>query len=145
MTQIEFVLMFACRDRSVFEGEMDQDSNEVILSDCDGRLYEGLSSNFFVINSEGNLQTAPLDSVLIGTVMKGILEEFRGDNHHHHHLVLEHANVSEIRNWKGAFITSTSRRVLPVNRILLEDGEIVEIPESKVIENIRDKMAGIYK
>jgi branched-subunit amino acid aminotransferase/4-amino-4-deoxychorismate lyase len=124
---------------------MDQESNEVILSDCDGRLYEGLSSNFFVINAEGNLQTAPLDRVLIGTVMKGILEEFRGDNHHHHHLVLEHANVSEIRNWKGAFITSTSRRVLPVNRILLEDGEIVEIPESKVIENIRDKMAGIYK
>jgi branched-subunit amino acid aminotransferase/4-amino-4-deoxychorismate lyase len=64
---------------------MGNDVNEVILADGDGRLYEGLSSNFFVVQ-DGSLVTAPSEHVLVGTVSKMVCstdrvekESARGD------------------------------------------------------------------
>lgn len=90
------------------------ESNEVILSDEDGNLYEGLSSNFFVIRSDGSLQTAPTDSVLVGTVMKRVLRDWKYSG-----IVFEHPKIREIDTWKGAFITSTSRLILPIHKIFI--------------------------
>lgn len=97
------------------EDSKSPDSNEVILVDESGRLYEGLSSNFFVIRSgDESIQTAPLDQVLVGTVMKRILDT--------EPVVFEFPRVEEIEKWKGAFITSTSRMILPVHQIITLDG-----------------------
>ena len=81
-------------------------------------MYEGLSSNFFVIRSDGSLQTAPIDSVLVGTVMKRALNDWKCSE-----IVFEHPKISEIDTWKGAFITSTSRLILPIDKIINENGK----------------------
>lgn len=113
------------------------ESNEIILSDRFGRLYEGLSSNFFILRSDGRLQTAPLDQVLPGTVMKRVLELEGDDN-----LVFENPKIEEIDTWKGAFITSTSRLILPIDKIVIfnEESEIIAskaIPLNDKITQLR--------
>lgn len=85
--------------------------------DEDGNLYEGLSSNFFVIQQDGSLQTAPIESVLVGTIMKRVLRDWKFSE-----IIFEHPNVNEIGIWKGAFITSTSRLILPIHAIIHEKG-----------------------
>lgn len=94
------------------------DTNEIILSDEAGNLYEGLSSNFFVIRRDGCLQTAPLDQVLPGTVMKRVLERWKGSE-----IVFEKPKIEDAKEWLGAFITSTSRLILPIHAVLLDTGE----------------------
>jgi branched-subunit amino acid aminotransferase/4-amino-4-deoxychorismate lyase len=37
------------RDRATFEKKKANDTDEVVLFDDEGRVYEGLSSNFFVV------------------------------------------------------------------------------------------------
>jgi branched-subunit amino acid aminotransferase/4-amino-4-deoxychorismate lyase len=101
------------RDRKVFEDSKLPESNEVILSDEDGNLFEGLSSNFFVILSDGSLQTAPMESVLTGTVMRKVLRDWKFSQ-----IVFENPKISEIDTWEGAFITSTSRLILPIDKII---------------------------
>lgn len=103
----------AFRDRKVLEDSKLPESNEIILADEEGNLFEGLSSNFFVIRSDGALQTAPIESVLVGTVMKKVLTSWN-----YSEIVFEHTNIKEIDTWKGAFITSTSRLILPIHIVI---------------------------
>ena len=98
------------------EDSKSPESNEIILSDDIGYLYEGLSSNFFVIRSDGCLQTAPLNEVLAGTIMKRVMEKWK-----HSEIVFEKARIEDAGGWRGAFITSTSRLILPIHAILLEN------------------------
>lgn len=81
--------------------------------DADGNLYEGLSSNFFIIRSDRSIQTAPIESVLFGTIMKRVLKDWK-----YSEIIFEHPNVNEIDSWRGAFITSTSRLILPIHTII---------------------------
>lgn len=90
-------------------------SNEIILFDKSGRLYEGLSSNFFIINSDGLIQTAPPSDVLLGTVMKHLIQLQEKE------IIFEHPSIYEIDDWLGAFITSTSRLLLPIDTIIYGD------------------------
>lgn len=106
------------RDRKILEDSKLPESNEIILSDAEGNLHEGLSSNFFVIRSDGSLQTAPIDSILVGTVMKRVLDHWKCSE-----IVFEHPKISEIDTWKGAFITSTSRLILPIDKIINDKGK----------------------
>lgn len=99
----------------MLEDEKLPESNEVILSDDSGYLYEGLSSNFFVIRSDGCLQTAPLTEVLAGTIMRRVLEKWK-----YSEIVFEKARGEDALGWRGAFITSTSRLILPIHTIILE-------------------------
>lgn len=46
---------------------MAPDVNEVVMMDGDGHLYEGLSSNFFVVEND-TIVTAPPQYVLSGTI-----------------------------------------------------------------------------
>ena len=85
-------------------------------------ILEGLSSNLFVLYRDGTLRT-PTDGVLHGYVR---------------HLVLECAAscgkglevdssrpilLQDVHEWKEAFITSSSRLIFPIAKMLLHDGE----------------------
>jgi branched-subunit amino acid aminotransferase/4-amino-4-deoxychorismate lyase len=62
-------------DRKPLEQKMSADANEVIMQDSLGKLYEGLSSNFFVLDSrDGKIHTAPDTLVLAGTI-RGIVRD----------------------------------------------------------------------
>ncbi|RKP37012.1 hypothetical protein BJ085DRAFT_34126, partial [Dimargaris cristalligena] len=68
------------RDRQSLGSRMKPGVNEVLLLDqASGELFEGLSSNFLVVEpGEGppgvRLVTAPMGSVLLGTILKLVLQ-----------------------------------------------------------------------
>jgi branched-chain amino acid aminotransferase len=89
-----------------------KDINEAIMVDEQGRLLEGLSSNFFAWQ-EGSLWTAE-SGVLPGITRSLVLACAGGLN-----LPVRYQPVlkSEIPSLAEAFITSSSRAVLPVRQI----------------------------
>lgn len=87
------------------------DVNEIVLEQ-NGLLYEGLSSNFFVLK-QGVLYTAG-EGVLLGSVREAVLRKAEALDIP---IVLEPPHVDDIQLWDAAFISSTSRMLLPIDSI----------------------------
>ena len=100
------------RQRLALESSMGDSVNEIILMNADGGLPEGTQTNFFALH-EGNLVTAGT-GVLEGTVRKLVLQVCA---EHGIPVRLETPNICDITAWDGAFISSTSRLLLPVDYI----------------------------
>ncbi|KAJ1668751.1 hypothetical protein IW140_000180 [Coemansia sp. RSA 1813] len=110
--------------------------NEVVLTDrcSEGeRFYEGISSNFFAtrrISSSSatrapeylnyQLVSAPRDCVLLGTVMKLVLRICDRDG-----IQVVYDPSVDFGGWNGAFVSSTSRWVLPIETIVYGHGDAV--------------------
>ncbi|KAJ2849810.1 hypothetical protein IWW36_002363 [Coemansia brasiliensis] len=101
--------------------------NEVVLvSWNEKRFFEGLSSNFFAVRQIATdsvptfrnykVISAPLNSVLLGTIMKLVLRICEEDA-----ISVEFVPQLEPELWAGAFVTSTSRLVLPIENIVFGD------------------------
>lgn len=88
------------------------DVNEAIMLDADGRFLEGLSSNFFAV-LDGVLWTAEQE-VLAGITRRLALECARRLGLP---LRLEAPSQADLPRFQEAFITSSSRGVLPVRQI----------------------------
>ena len=88
------------------------DVNELVL-EADGALYEGLSSNFFAL-MDGTLYTAG-DNVLLGSVRESVLRQCEELNVP---VVLEPPRLCDAPRWEAAFVSSTSRMLLPVDELL---------------------------
>lgn len=130
-------------------------TNDMIMYDNeeDGNILEGLQSNFFCIKKpkeNGNnlslfeLCTAPIKSVLFGSIMRILLDLCEKHYKGSLNIKFQHPCIYEIHEWKGAFITSTSRLILPIKTILNSNGQILcdfdSIPEivlelRKMVEN----------
>jgi branched-chain amino acid aminotransferase len=98
-------------------GQVKKTSYETLMTGDNGELLEGLSSNFFCIK-DGVLRTAGR-GVLVGitrTYVMDIAEKL------HVPVSLEGARIDEITGLDEAFITSSSRGILPVIQI---DGQII--------------------
>lgn len=93
------------------------DVNEALMLDPQGRLLEGLSSNFYAV-LEGVLWTAE-QGVLSGITRQVILEEVRQAGLPLH---LEGLPLAELPRASEAFISSASRGVLPVRMV---DGLVI--------------------
>ncbi|KAJ2553653.1 hypothetical protein EV175_002867 [Coemansia sp. RSA 1933] len=110
--------------------------NEVVLTDRDAQgkqcFYEGISSNFFAtrrrIPSSSSvdgpefrnyqLVSAPRDGVLLGTVMKLVLRICDRDG-----IQVVYDPTVNFSRWSGAFVSSTSRWVLPIENIVYGHGD----------------------
>lgn len=117
--------------------------NEVILVQDDGSILEGLSSNFAVITKDGSLHTAPDDLVLPGTIMKIVKEacEKLGIP-----IDLATPKLPENQEWQAAFITSTSRLVLPVTDIKTDSGTIhISSTASDILQRIQEEVQAILE
>jgi len=134
------------KTRKVYEDCMASDVNEVVLQDDKGNLYEGLSSNFFVLventNEHGetikSLLTAPHETVLTGTIQQMVFKICQSLNVPVIHRL---PNISEIRHWKSAFITSTSRGVLAIKTLRLpqeKDNSEVHLGVDELVEKLRE-------
>jgi len=86
--------------------------NEAVMVDRDGRLLEGLSSNFFAIK-DGVIWTAE-QGVLSGITRGLVLEVIQDAGIP---LKFEGVCIKELSDLEEAFITSASRAVLPVTEI----------------------------
>ncbi|KAK9708490.1 hypothetical protein K7432_009600 [Basidiobolus ranarum] len=134
------------RDRQSIEEQLPLDVNEGLLYDsATGHVYEGLSSNFFAVvkdpqTGHSKVVTAPLQHVLLGTIMKVVISTCEKTG-----IPLEYT-FPDLRDlicnqWEGAFITSTSRLVLPIETVEFADGSpSVQLGVSPTVELIRKEV-----
>lgn len=109
----------------------DKDLYEVLLVDRNERITEGSRSNVFFV--KGNrFYTAPDSMVLAGVTRKKVMECLADLEY----TIIEKAILaSEIGTFDAAFLTGTSPKVLPVNRI----DEISFQVNSIFIERLMDR------
>ncbi|GIQ83168.1 aminotransferase class IV [Kipferlia bialata] len=101
------------RERQKYETLVSPPVNEVCLYDTvDGAISEGLSSNFFAIYPGKEIRTSP--AVLIGTMRRLVLEVAPSLGYK---VVPSAPLVHEASDWEGCFVTSTSRRIVPVSLV----------------------------
>ncbi|WIA18133.1 hypothetical protein OEZ85_009609 [Tetradesmus obliquus] len=107
------------RQRQALEQQQPRDVNEIILMGPDGSLTEGLTSNFFVVSAAGEVVTAN-EGALNGTVREVVLQvcDDRGIP-----VVLAAPSLKDMDSWQGAFISSTSRLLLPVCEVAYQEGQ----------------------
>ncbi|KAJ2829371.1 hypothetical protein FBU31_002712 [Coemansia sp. 'formosensis'] len=145
-------------DREALEQFIVPPINEVVLIEHDSkdgplRFYEGLSSNFFVTRRVSlgrqpeylnfQLLCAPLDSVLLGTIMKLVLQICERDG-----ISVRYApEFDALESWNGAFVSSTSRLVLPVSNIIYgEDSRQHTLDASDpLIVHLRDSVRNMAR
>jgi len=99
------LILYFFSDRRNLEEALAKDSNEALLLDETTQdVYEGLSSNFFALDrNTKTVVTAPLDSVLTGTILKVVLNVCE-----QHKIPVKFAfpNLKHVDDWEGAFISS---------------------------------------
>ncbi|KAG0286828.1 hypothetical protein BGZ96_009118 [Linnemannia gamsii] len=124
------------RDRGILEASLDKDSNEALLyEESTQDIYEGLSSNFFAFDRERRtVVTAPMDSVLQGTILKVVMNICNEENIP---VEFKFPNLKQVHEWEGAFISSTTRLVLPIEKLVMPDGSVKVFQPSPTIELIR--------
>ncbi|MEQ1849238.1 MAG: aminotransferase class IV [Candidatus Peribacteraceae bacterium] len=88
-----------------------------------GEITEGTRTNFFLIE-HGTLITAPLKDVLLGVTMKHVMEIAKAEGMQIRH---EPITMERVQRCEGAFLTSTSSKIMPINKV----GEYqLQIPEN---------------
>jgi len=116
------------RQRKHLEQKMPIDTNEMLLADG-GKLFEGLSSNFYAVKN-GKVITAD-EGILKGTVRRLILKVCQDQNIP---VVLQPPEVQDIKKWDGAFLSSTSRLLLPLTELTLYAEENMQPLETRKFE-----------
>lgn len=86
---------------------------EVLLVDDMGYVTEGSRSNFFMVKNDV-VYTAPVETVLPGTVRKRVIEMCKKNNIS---IVEKKIHYSRLNQYNAAFLTGTSLGVLPINSI----------------------------
>jgi branched-chain amino acid aminotransferase len=92
--------------------QIPENVNEVLLVNSKGQILEGLSSNFFAVRQE-EIWTED-QNVLSGIVRSMVLEVARSAGIPVHLTAIQN---SELESIEEAFLTSTSRSVLPIHKI----------------------------
>jgi branched-chain amino acid aminotransferase len=92
--------------------QIPENVNEVLLVNSKGQILEGLSSNFFAVRQE-EIWTED-QNVLPGIVRSMVLEVARSAGIPVHLTAIQN---SELESIEEAFLTSTSRSVLPIHKI----------------------------
>lgn len=87
--------------------------DEILLIRNDGILTEGSKSNIFFIK-QNQLFTAPKNMVLPGITRQKIIELCQNHTIPCHESEIK---LSELKNMEAAFITGTSPKVMPVNKV----------------------------
>lgn len=122
------------QERKELEKLIENDINEIVLVE-NKFIVEGISSNIFVLENSDKpvLKTAPDNMVLKGTIRQIILEYAKKIDLE---IKLECPSLDNSRDWIGAFISSTSRLVLPISEIKIDENKNVGFDEihSKIIE-----------
>jgi branched-chain amino acid aminotransferase len=101
-----------------------------ILYTHDGMIRECPRSNFFLISEQGHIVT-PKEQVLKGITRKNILAEASANG-----ITIEERPIAlnEINNARGAFIASSTKRIIPVSKI-----DTTTIPtDSPILEKVFD-------
>ena len=106
---------------------------EVILTDNEGRLYEGSKSNLFVIK-DGVVYSAPDDKILLGITRNRVMKALEEA---HAVLCYDMFTLDEILEDKNAamFVSSTPFDILPIKYI---DGHELNSDKNELLRNIQN-------
>lgn len=115
-----------------------QDAYDALLVNRHGQITEGTRTNFFVTDGT-TLACAPADQVLEGVTQLTVRRVIRDLG-----IPLEERPLplAELGQWKGAFVTSTSTKILPLRSI-----DDAEVPLSPLVDRPRlayDDWLGAY-
>ncbi len=94
---------------------------DALLVDNDGCITEGTRTNFFCIKDK-TLISAPSEKILLGVTRKAVLKVAKDNGFDY---IERPITWGEMMKYDGAFITSTSSKIIPVRSV---DGE--ELPKS---------------
>lgn len=125
---------FSFSKRKVLEAEKGSKVNEIVMqSEKNNSLYEGLSSNFFVIQNN-SIVTAPEHAVLAGTIQQLVIQCCKSNNIP---IIRDFPQVNELDQWEACFLTSTSRLLLPI--------DCIRVHESKKERNFDNQSSNLLK
>lgn len=107
------------RERQELEKNKPTDANEVILMDHSDQLYEGMASNFLAVK-DNTVYCASLDHILLGSILKIVIELCKK---HNIPFKWEFPTLQDAKqgSWEGCCITSTSRLLLPIEMIYVDN------------------------
>lgn len=110
----------------------------------DGKIREGTRTNFFLVKRKA-IYTPPDDLVLDGVTRQIVLSLARDNGYE---IIYEAVTPLDLMNYDGAFLTSTSSKIVPIRGI--DDKEYDTIsPNLKLLMNIYDEFLisckGIYE
>ena len=117
-------------------------AHECLMLDVNGNILEGLSSNFFSVQN-GIVRTAP-QGILSGITRALVITAAQKNNIQVH---MESAHITDIPKFEEAFITSSTRSVLPVRQIdqwtIGKPGAITRQIQATYWDLIRDELVDL--
>lgn len=116
-------------ERKALEQLKRSDCSDVVMVDEKGTILEGTTCNFGVITGDGIILTAPEGTVLTGTIMK--LVEQLASIHLKKKFQWQAPQENHLSAYQAAFITSTSRLILPVDQIYCDNGTVISYSSSQ--------------
>lgn len=107
------------------------DIEEYVIEDDGGNMLEGFSSNLIFITKDGDILSTDKSLILQGTIL-GVVEKI---------FAVKFGLINNLDDVKAMAICSTSRLVLPVNRII-HRGKVIELNSSgcRELQAIRSKV-----
>eukprot|EP01135_Chromosphaera_perkinsii_P007987 Nk52_evm59s1073 gene=Nk52_evmTU59s1073 len=118
-------------------GYLQKEVNEYILKTDEGYITEGAASNVFFVK-QGVVYSAPPEEILEGTIWKLVIDVCKEQQ-----ITLKYKMFKEddLGDCEAAFLTSTSRLVLPVRKLVLNEKTTLEFDaESEFVCKIRSKV-----
>lgn len=107
-----------------------EDVYEVILVDSNDNITEGSKSNIF-FTKDGILYTPPIDKVLPGITRQEIIKSAKELNLTVREIIVP---LVDINKYSGAFISGTSPKILPINRI---NDVLFDVKDETIVQLIR--------
>lgn len=104
------------KSREELESKKSHGVNEILMYDREGRITEGLTSNFVVLMNN-QIYTAPRGEVLWGTILNLVINLCQKEEIP---VIYDYPRLDEMNNWQGAFITSTSRLLMPITEVSIQ-------------------------
>ena len=102
------------------------DADDAILVDDEGRIFEGATSNMFLVRG-GGLVTPPAEGAILPGVLRAKVEELGGA--HGLTIVESYARVADLRPDDGMLLTSSVRGIVPVGSV---DGRALHVDAALV-------------
>ena len=102
----------------------EQGCYEALSIHSDGCIYEGSKSNFFVVK-DSTIITPPKETILEGITREIVIRLARENEIEVREEIVQFSNLKE---YDGAFLTSSSSKVMPIRKI--DEVEFAGIPET---------------
>jgi branched-subunit amino acid aminotransferase/4-amino-4-deoxychorismate lyase len=124
------------QSREQLERQKSPQIHEIVMYDAQGRISEGISSNFLIMMND-QFYTAPHGQVLWGTVLNLMMDLCQQEGLP---VVFDYPRLSDLDRWQGVIITSTSRLMMLVTEVSVPELGVYRAFEKplKILEHLQN-------